>query len=193
MEEKSFKEKIEKLENFSFPRYKDLPEIELYMDQVISVAEKYLGVLSVGKRNIITSSMINNYVKNGVIPPPEKKRYTRDHLAQIIIVCALKQTVEITDISVMIKKMTEAYGVAETFDTFAALYEKYTSAIVISARETSDSDSASGGIYKTVVDNAILSSTARTVVEYAMSTIEPPAEEEKPKKKKSKEEEPAEN
>lgn len=176
MDESKFINEIKKLESFTFPRYKDLPELELYMDQVISVAEKYLGVLAVGERSIVTPSMINNYVKNGVIPPPEKKRYTRDHLAEIIIVCSLKQTTEITDISIMIKKMTEAYGVAETFDTFAALYEKYMRAFAASACEPKAEERSAGYIYKTIVDNAIISSTARTVVEYAMTAVEPPVE-----------------
>ena len=87
-----FARSIETLENFRLPRYGDLPELELYMDQVISTVEKYLSALKVGDKSILTPSMVNNYVKNGVIPPPEKKRYTRDHLAQIIIICTLKQT-----------------------------------------------------------------------------------------------------
>lgn len=168
-----FEKELEKLNGFSLPRYAELPEIELYMDQVISVAEKYLSALAVGERSLITPSMINNYVKNGVIPPPHRKRYTREHLAAIIIICALKSTVEIQDIALVVNNSTNARGMEKTFDTFAEQYEAHMAAIVEKSRATAQSDSDHAP-YKVIVENAILSSTARIAVEYAMNSIDAP-------------------
>ena len=168
---------IEKLSSFSLPRYADLPELELYMDQVISVAEKYLSLLAVGERSLITPSMINNYVKNGVIPPPERKKYRKEHLAAIIIVCALKSTVEIQDIALMIKNSCDMRGIEKAFDSFAELYEERIRSLASSACAVSSDD---GAPYKTIVDNAILSSAARIIAEYAMKSIEAPSESEAP-------------
>lgn len=71
--EKNFLSKIKSFKDFNMPRWDDLPEIDLYMDQVISVTDKLLSSLSVEDTPILTPSMINNYVKNRIIPPPVKK------------------------------------------------------------------------------------------------------------------------
>jgi len=164
--ENSFADIANKLSDFKLPRYADLPEIDLYMDQVISISEKYLSALNVGERSLITPSMINNYVKNGVIPPPKTKKYTRDHLAAIIIICSLKQTMEITDIAAIIAKITENRGMEQTFDQFAEIYEKNLSFLVSSARRAESENGES--LYKIMVDNAIISNAARTIVNYAL-------------------------
>ena len=72
--------------NIMFPRWDDLPDIELYMDQVVSILEKNLSVFSNGEK-LITPSMINNYVKQKIVKPPVKKRYDKMHLAYLFVVC----------------------------------------------------------------------------------------------------------
>lgn len=60
---------------FHLPRFSELPDVGLYMDQVVSIIDKYFKVLDRDDdKPIITSSMVNNYVKMGIIPPPVKKR-----------------------------------------------------------------------------------------------------------------------
>ena len=186
-------ETVKKLEAIKFPRYADLPEIELYMDQVISVAEKHLGSLAVGGKSIVTPSMINNYVKNGIIPPPEKKRYTREHLAQIFIVCALKQTTEITDVAETMKKNINALGIERTFDMFAEMYEKTLSSLVGAAENLSGK--TDDDLYRVAIDNAITASAARTVVEYALDAlnVKEEAPKDPPRKKSKKRSAPAED
>lgn len=72
--EKNFLSKIKSFKDFNMPRWDDLPEIDLYMDQVISVTDKLLSSLSVEDTPILTPSMINNYVKkqNNSSPCKEK-------------------------------------------------------------------------------------------------------------------------
>ena len=79
------------LMEFHLPRWEELPNFDLYMDQVITLIEGYLYILSDGKENVLTSAMINNYVKQKLVPKAEKKRYNRMHMAYLIAITVLKQ------------------------------------------------------------------------------------------------------
>ena len=73
---------IQEILDYRCPRYEQLPDISLYSDQIIDALDRYATpLLTDGSEHVITPSMINNYVKQRLIPPPEKKRYDRDHLA----------------------------------------------------------------------------------------------------------------
>lgn len=106
---------IESSEKYDLPAWEALPKLDLYMDQVITLMEQYLSIYRAPKDKLITSSMINNYVKLGVIPKPNKKRYSRIHLAYLIMVCSLKQVLSISVIQKMLpldlseKKIEQAY------------------------------------------------------------------------------------
>ena len=81
MEKNEFFTSCDAVANLHFPRWHELPEFELYMDQVIGLVEKYLRPLYPENKAPITPSMINNYVKQRILPPPENKRYGKKHLA----------------------------------------------------------------------------------------------------------------
>lgn len=100
----SFTEIENALTEYSLPTWEMLPDIELYMDQVISLVTKYLEVYDnvMGLHKLVTPSMINNYVKLGIIPAPIKKKYSKPHLAYLIIVCTLKQTLDMSTIQQII-------------------------------------------------------------------------------------------
>lgn len=100
----SFTEIEDALTGYSLPAWDMLPDLELYMDQVISLVTKYLEVYDnvMGVHKLITPSMINNYVKLGIIPAPIKKKYSKLHLAYLLIVCTLKQTLDMSTIQQII-------------------------------------------------------------------------------------------
>ncbi len=77
------------------PRWEELPNIELYKEQVLELLELYLNPLGVRP---ITASMINNYTKLNLIPAPVKKKYSKKHLAHIFIIALLKDVFEISEI-----------------------------------------------------------------------------------------------
>lgn len=84
------------------PAWDDLPAIPLYMDQVILYLSESLRLFQPeGEPSLLTSSMINNYVKNGLIPHPEKKKYRKEHLAGLIVLCLLKQVLPIPDVKAL--------------------------------------------------------------------------------------------
>lgn len=92
------------LKEYHLPTWDELPTIDLYMDQVILLLTKYLEIFAAVSNDdkIITPTMINNYVKQKTIPAPVKKRYSKMHLAYLIIICILKQTLSISTISKII-------------------------------------------------------------------------------------------
>lgn len=108
----------------TIPRWSELPTIQLYMDQVIELVNTSLEIWNVSGENVLTSSMVNNYVKLGIIPPPEKKRYSRTQLAYLLIICLLKQIMPISDIKVFIESQRKFKECDELLDSFAQAYEQ---------------------------------------------------------------------
>lgn len=117
---KSFNEWEEQLTTYSLPSWDNLPDLDLYMDQVISIIEKYLSIYIkvTGSDNLITPSMINNYVKLSIIPSPNKKKYSRVHLAYLLIICTLKQTLNMATIQKIIPVDLSYEEVKYTYNSF---------------------------------------------------------------------------
>ena len=106
------------------PRWNELPEIDLYLDQVVNYLEKYLEQYSVNKEDkIITKTMINNYVKQGIMPAPEKKKYSRAHIAYLIVICILKQVYSINDIGKLISLTIQYFEISKAYNRFCANLE----------------------------------------------------------------------
>ena len=116
----SFNEIENALTGYSLPLWEELPEIELYMDQVISLVSKYLEMYGsvTGHPRLITPSMINNYVKLGIIPAPIKKKYSKIHLCYLVILCTLKQTLDIHTIQQLIPIGLKEEEVKYTYNSF---------------------------------------------------------------------------
>lgn len=113
---------LTELENFRFPDYERFPDIELYMDQVLTYLDRNLAVFktsSIDKQ--ITSSMINNYVKGHVITSPIAKKYNREHLALIEETFALKQVLTISEIKQILDETYQGDN-AMAFNSFKKLY-----------------------------------------------------------------------
>lgn len=91
------------LHEFRLPVWDELPQIELYMDQVIVLLNEYLSyfVYEGNDEKLITAAMVNNYVKMKLVPAPVRKKYGRVHLAYLIMICTLKQTLSMA----VVKKM----------------------------------------------------------------------------------------
>ena len=80
--------------------WNELPDISLYMDQIISYMPRQL--IHFDDRDALTSAMVNNYIKDGLVPLAEGKRYAPVHLAYLTAVCALKKVLSVRDISSLI-------------------------------------------------------------------------------------------
>lgn len=145
---------LDEVLRFRCPRYAEFPQVELYMDQVLTVLEQALQPFEpAGKEKLITSTMINNYVKQGIVSPPEKKRYNRNHLAYLLVVCLLKQVLPIADICKLIRLQIDAYPIEEAYDYFcevleAALQVVFTQATQPLGGSLPDSRTAGGAFVK---------------------------------------------
>lgn len=105
---------------FEPPEWERLPEIYLYMDQVLSYMDKQLHLF---ERNpddpLLTSSMVNNYVKAGVLPRPEQKKYSREHLTLLTLICMLKSVLSIPDVSSLIQYRLRETSEQELYSHFS--------------------------------------------------------------------------
>ena len=100
---------------YHLPRWNEIPEIDLYIDQVVSLLEKYLAPFiesdNSNDSRFITKTMINNYVKHNVIKSPINKKYGREHIASLFVIFILKQIYSIDEIK---KLITLAIDTSET-------------------------------------------------------------------------------
>ena len=109
------------ISEYRAPRWELLPDIDLYMDQVLVVLDKYLSIFKESEEDkILTSAMINNYVKQKITPAPVNKKYTRYHIAFIYIVCVLKNYISLSEICAGISVLLEGRHTAEAFDMFCS-------------------------------------------------------------------------
>ncbi len=85
------------LNDFRLPQWEEIPNLGLYMEQVIDLLKQYLDYLppELKEEQFITASTIHNYVRTKVMPEPRKKKYYREHIAYLIIILTLKQSLSI--------------------------------------------------------------------------------------------------
>lgn len=126
--------------NYHLPRYKELPDYDMFMNQLVNTLNELLAVfLAPGEEKTLTSSMINNYVFNHIIPSPNQKKYNKVHLAYLIVIGILKQVLAINDISMILKLQAKQYKINTAYDYFCIEVEKALS-VVFDERDFSDID-----------------------------------------------------
>ena len=116
---------LESVSRIDYIKPEDLPNIDLYMDQVTTFMD---GQLSSTKRypddKILTKTMINNYAKNNLLPSPEKKRYSKDHLLMLIFIYYFKNILSINDIQTLLGPVTEKYFKGEPGHDMSYIYNE---------------------------------------------------------------------
>ena len=166
-----FSEAEKYLKEFSLPSWDDFPSIELYMDQVVALLNDYLSIFIAPKGDMqITSTMINNYVKLKTIPAPVKKKYSKKHLAYLVMVCILKQTHSMSTISSVIPPDLDEDELKKIYTSFVTNHQKaysfvadqiYSVATRLIAEESGSGDrlndlvlqvAVSANIFKLIID-----------------------------------------
>ena len=116
------------IDAFHLPRWNELPSIDLYIDQLVSLLEQYLsGYIkndNEKEEKIITKTMINNYVKHGIIKPPVNKKYNKEHVASLFVIFVLKQVYSINDIKKLIHLAIETSPIELAYNRFCSELEK---------------------------------------------------------------------
>lgn len=102
---------LESLDRIEHIKPEDIPDIELYMDQVTTFIDSRLRPTSRYPKEdkILTKTMINNYAKNDLLPPPVKKKYSREHVLLLIFIYYYKGIMSISDIQTLLHPITEKF------------------------------------------------------------------------------------
>ena len=99
--------------------WEQLPDFPLYMDQVLSYMDRQ--ILRFEEDDGLTSAMVNNYTKSGLVPRAEGKKYSREHLAYLTAICVLKQVLSAKDIGLLFReKLRDDRQVEEGYTAFCA-------------------------------------------------------------------------
>ena len=104
------KEVLTKLQTIDYVRPESLPNIDLYMDQVTTFMNTQLASTKRHEDDkILTKTMINNYTKNNLLPPPDRKKYSRDHILTLLFIYYFKSILSISDIQNILNPITDRY------------------------------------------------------------------------------------
>lgn len=116
---------IESIGRIDYVRPADIPNIELYMDQVTTFMEEELqSTKRYESDKILTKTMINNYAKNNLLPPPIKKKYSKEHVLVLIFVYYFKNLLPIKDIEALLKPLTDRYFASDSEFDMKRIYEE---------------------------------------------------------------------
>lgn len=115
---------VELIRTFHLPRFAEIPPIALYMDQVLAYVEACLRPLVATDEKLLTSSMVNNYVKQGMVPVPQAKRYTARHIAHLIVICLMKRSFSMPDIRTMLDTQNATHAPDRAYDFFCTAIEE---------------------------------------------------------------------
>ena len=117
-QEKFLKTVLRAATGLDYIKTQDVPDIDLYMDQVTTFMDMHLeSSKRYGDDKLLTKTMINNYTKNDLIPPPEKKKYSRNHMFLLTLIYYMKNIMSISDIRKLLGPVTEcAFNSERDFD-----------------------------------------------------------------------------
>ena len=159
-----------------------LPSLELYMDQVITLINREIDLFLTEKDRGITPSMINNYVKAGALPRPEQKKYNREHLATLFLICLLKAEFSIQEIRDLIGVLSENIETKTLYEEVARSHAAY---LKESAARVGDVDTMSDAARcRLAIELAAEANAKRVIAAKLLSSVSLPDEKDKDKKKK---------
>ena len=103
---------------FSYPKWEDIPNIDLYLDQVLLYVNQVCAPISPDKDKGLTASMVNNYVKHGYLTKPDKKKYQRKQIARLIAITTLKSVFSIQEIAQTLNTLQTQASSDQLYDAF---------------------------------------------------------------------------
>lgn len=114
---------LESISKIDYVKSIDIPNIDLYMDQVTTFMDTHLSASKrFGEDKILTKTMINNYAKNNLLPPPEKKKYSKNHILLLIFIYYFKNVLSFNDIEQLFSPISENHFADGSNPELAELY-----------------------------------------------------------------------
>ncbi|MBQ3503411.1 MAG: DUF1836 domain-containing protein [Oscillospiraceae bacterium] len=108
------------IQDFHLPRYNQIPNVGLYLDQVTKYICEYLAPL---QENAITGSMISNYVKKGLLSNPVKKQYSRDQIAYLMFIALAKSVLSLDSLTLLIRLQQRTYSTERAYEYLCNEFE----------------------------------------------------------------------
>lgn len=108
---------INKMKTITYVQPGEVPNIDLYMDQVTKFMDEYLeSSKRYSDDKLLTKTMINNYTKNDLLPSPDKKKYSKDHMYMLLFIYYLKNILSISDTKAILKPLTDMFFKTDRHD-----------------------------------------------------------------------------
>ncbi|MBQ6569559.1 MAG: DUF1836 domain-containing protein [Clostridia bacterium] len=163
------------LNNYRLPAWNEIPDIGLYMEQVIALLKEYLDYLppELKEEQFITATTINNYVRKKVMPEPIKKKYYRRHIAYLIIICTLKHCLSIATLQTVIPVGLETEELERTYTAYVNRHQIACGYFVKQVRSAAagildhepDSELSTDSTEDIIISSAIISGFSRLLAE----------------------------
>lgn len=166
------------LNNYNLPKWEDIPDFGLYMEQVIALLGQYLDYIPAALKDeqFITAPTINNYVRKNVMPEPRKKMYYREHIAYLIIIVTLKQSlslaliqkiipinISVEEVEIIYNKYAERHRIAASY--FINQINNLSATLLESDTNTKLTDSHIKNTEELIMASAVTSCFSRLLAE----------------------------
>lgn len=159
--------------DYHLPEWNSIPDFGLYMDQVIVLLEQYLSFIAAPtgmKERFVTSSTINNYVRLKIMPAPVKRKYYRVHIAYLIMILTMKQSISISDVQKIlpadssedcVRSVYEAYS--EKFRQLALFFNQQVQSAATDIRTPSGNEE--GAVGRLVIECGLIAGFSKILAE----------------------------
>lgn len=182
----------EHLLHYRLPDWDAIPDLGLYMEQVLVLLKQYLDFLPSDRKEdpLVTAAAINNYVRQKTMPEPVKKRYYRIHIAYLLMICSLKQSLSIAQIRQLIPAGLTAEETERLYATFAERHQRTSAYFARQVREQAEApdreDPAAGEGRDMILSCAIVGGFARALADRLLVLPEDKDKEKAKEKEKEK-------
>lgn len=170
-------ELIKNIKDFELPKYNEIPNVGLYLEQTAKYITEYLSPLQI---NALTGSMISNYVKKGLVSNPVKKQYDREQIAYLIFIAVAKTVLSMEDIKLLIGLQKRSYEPMVAYNYFEAEFKNVLS-VVFGIKDNIDEIGISRSEVKILLRNTIVAVAHKVYLDkcFAMLHGEPEENNEK--------------
>ncbi len=158
----------ESIRDFRLPRYNQIPNVGLYLEQTTKYIEDFLEPFH---DITLTGSMISNYVKKGLIANPIKKQYYRDQIAYLIFIAFAKSVLSLENIRMLVEMQKQSYGEQRAYDYFCDEFENILQ-FVFNLKETLDNVGSDVSDEKVMLRNTIVTVSHKLYLDQCFVVLE---------------------
>ena len=167
---KTLKELNHILEDISPNQWDSIPDIDLYIDQVLDYMKRQHPGLNLNES--LTSSMVNNYAKQGLIPRSKGKKYNREHIACLTIICLLKQITSVADTKLLLQDILKESDYQSLYEDYIQLFDDEATMLRDFISDKAENSTTNSDIHKVIIKMAITSYLYKFACQYLITNLE---------------------